>query len=305
MTQTLERESDPVPRSRVVIWLQAARPRTLGASLVPVGVGSAVAAAEGSFRPLVTVVCLLTALLLQIAANLGNDAFDFLRGIDTPQRRGPTRVTQAGLISAQSVLRGAGLVTFLAACCGIYLVYVGGMPILIVGTLAILCAFAYSGGPFPLASHGLGELAVFVFFGVVAVAGSAYLNAGAVSEVALLAALPVGSLITAILVVNNLRDIETDREVGKRTLAVRLGARGTQIEYVLLLALAYVWPLFVLALGRGSWGLFLPWLSLPWAVGPLRSVLTTRDADALNRSLVSTVQLQAAYGVLLVVGIVS
>ena len=304
MTTALERAPGPIPQSRVGAWLQAARPRTLGASLVPVAVGAAVAGAEGSFRPLVTLVCLLCALLLQTAANLGNDVFDFLRGIDTPGRQGPLRVTQAGLIPARAVLRATALVLFVGACCGLYLVSVGGAPILIVGIAAIVCALGYSGGPYPLASRGLGEVTVFVFFGVVAVVGSAYLNSGRLSALALLSSVPVGALAMALLVVNNLRDIETDREAGKRTLAVRLGARRTRIEYGLLIAVAYAWPLVLLASTHTTQTVLLPWLSAPWAVALLRSVLKAPDAPALNRALVGTARLHAIYGILLIVGVV-
>jgi 1,4-dihydroxy-2-naphthoate octaprenyltransferase len=204
------------------VWLLAARPATLPAAVVPVLVGTAAAVGGGAApRPGPFVGALAAAVLIQVGTNLANDYFDYRKGADTIARLGPTRVTQSGLV-APSTVRAATALTFgLAALIGLYLVWVGGWPILVVGLLSILSGIAYTGGPWPLGYHGLGDLFVFVFFGVVAVTGSAYLQTGQLEPFALLASVPVGMLVTAILVVNNLRDVETDRAAGKRTLADR------------------------------------------------------------------------------------
>ncbi len=289
--------------SSLEAWILALRPKTLGASIVPVAVGSAVAQAQGEFHALIALVCLAAALLLQVAANLSNDAADFLGGIDGPSRLGPRRVTQAGLIPARSVLRAAGLANGLAACAGGYLVWNGGAPILAIGLAAIVGAVAYSAGPFPLASHALGELAAFVFFGVVAVTGTTYLHTGSFSPLALLASLPVAALVTNLMLTNNLRDIESDREAGKYTLAVRLGARATRAGYLGLLGFAYAAPLWLWGSSEAGVRIFLPWLSLPLAAPLARELLGARSSHDFARALVGTARLHLVYGTLLVLGL--
>jgi 1,4-dihydroxy-2-naphthoate polyprenyltransferase len=285
------------------IWVLAARIPTLPAAVVPILVGSAVAWTAGRLQPLPFVAALLASLLIQIGTNLANDYFDFRKGADTAERLGPVRVTQSGLVPPETV-RTATILTFgLAATIGIYLSVVGGLPILVVGLLSIAAGVLYTGGPWPLAYHGLGDLTVFIFFGLVAVIGTAYLHTGAVTPLAVVSALPVAALVTAILVVNNLRDIATDRVAHKRTLAVRLGQRGTRIEYVLLLGVAYLAPLASwLTLGnpRGFW---LPWLTLPLAVYLARVVLR-QEGRPLNAALAGTGRLHLAFGILWAIGIV-
>src|SRR5215472_10332778 len=254
-------------------WLLAARPATLSASVVPVLVGTAVAAAHGAFRPPVFAAALVAAVLIQVGTNLANDYFDHVKGADTDARLGPPRATQSGLLTTASVRRGMIATFGLAAFIGIYLVAIGGIPILLLGVLSILAAVLYTGGPWPLGYHGLGDLTVFVFFGVGAVLGTAYLQLGAVTGDALVAAVPVGLVVTAILVVNNLRDLDTDRAVGKRTLAVRVGRSATRVEYVLLLLGAYLVPLGLWLAGTHSPLAFLPWLTLPLAIFLGRAVL--------------------------------
>jgi 1,4-dihydroxy-2-naphthoate octaprenyltransferase len=235
-------ETSPPP-SRLAVWLLAARPRTLPAAAAPVLVGTALASWRGMARPLPALAALAGALLIQVATNLANDYFDFVRGADTADRIGPTRVTQAGLLPPSTVRRGM-LVTLVAALSvGAYLVVVGGWPILVIGIASLACAVLYTGGPFPLAYHGLGEVFVFVFFGLVAVAGTYWVQALSFPAEAWWAGAGAGALSTALLVVNNLRDLETDARAGKRTLAVRLGRRGTALEYLALLALAAAVPL--------------------------------------------------------------
>lgn len=283
-------------------WVLASRPKTLPAAVVPVIVGTALAFTDGVFVPSVAVAALLVALLLQIGANLANDVFDFRSGADTTQRLGPIRVTQSGLIAQERVMAGTIAVVALAAVCGLYLVWRGGWPILTLGLLAIAATFAYTAGPFPLGYNGLGEVFVLFFFGIVAVAGTYYLQAGELTAQALALSLPVGCPVTAILVVNNLRDIETDRLAGKRTLAVRLGRRATQVEYASLVTFPYlVLPILWLVGLLSAWW-WLPWLSLPFALALMRRIYRDTGA-ALNQGLARTAQLHLVFGCLLALSI--
>jgi 1,4-dihydroxy-2-naphthoate octaprenyltransferase len=280
----------------VRVWLLAARPATLVAAIVPVLVGGALAARLGSFQPLPFVVALAAALLIQIGCNLANDYFDYHKGADTSARLGPPRVTQSGLVPPATVWRAALLVFALATLLGLYLVWVGGLPILLIGAAAIFAAVLYVGGPWPYGYHGLGDLVCFVFFGLLGVVGMALLLTGGAPPEAWWAALPVAALVTAILVVNNLRDIDTDRAARKYTLAVLLGRSGTRAEYVALLALAYlVPPLWALVGGPRWW--WLPWLSLVLAVPTTRLVLTA-EGRPLNLALKQTARLHLVYGAL-------
>jgi 1,4-dihydroxy-2-naphthoate octaprenyltransferase len=279
------------------VWLLAARPATLSAAVVPVVVGTAAAAAHGAFQLPVFVATFLVAVLIQIGTNIANDYFDYFKGADTEARLGPPRVTQSGLLAPDTVRSGM-IVTFgLAALIGLYLVAAGGPPILIIGVVCILAGVLYTGGPWPYGYHGLGDIICFACFGVLAVVGTAYLQMGAVTANALVASVPVGLMVTAILVVNNLRDLDTDRATGKRTLAVLLGRSGTRVEYVLLLTGAYLVPLGRWFLGSGSAWSLLPWLSLPLGVLLVRAVF--RDSGrALNAALKRTSQLHLYFGLL-------
>ncbi len=282
----------------------ASRPKTLPAAAAPVIVGTAVAFSEGRFSPGPALAALLGALLLQVGANLANDVFDYKKGADTVARLGPVRVTQAGLLAPGQVLAGMWLTFGLAALAGLYLFAVGGWPILAIGLLSIAAAIAYTGGPFPLGYYGLGDLFVFIFFGLVAVGGTYYVQAGTVSPAVLGAAVPVGLLATAILVVNNLRDIETDRAAGKRTMAVRLGTRGAQAEYLLLLAGAYAAPLLLALAGQAS-----PWIMLAWLSGlllpPLLRLIFREKGRPLNQALAATARLELVYSILLAAGFIA
>ena len=284
-------------------WLLAIRPKTLPAAVTPVVVGTGVAIGAGVFQAPAAVAAFAVALLLQIAANLANDVFDFRRGADTHERLGPLRVTQSGLLTPQQVFVATGLTLALAMLVGLYLVFLGGWPILIAGIAAIISALAYTGGPRPIGYHGLGEVFVFIFFGLVAVGGTYYVQAGEISGLALAAAIPIGSLATAILVVNNLRDIETDRVAGKRTVAVRLGRERTVLEYALLLGVAYLTPPVLWATGLGSFWVMLPWLTLPLAARQARAVSMT-TGRALNPLLGGTARLQLLFGLLFAAGLV-
>jgi 1,4-dihydroxy-2-naphthoate octaprenyltransferase len=283
-------------------WLLAARPRTLPAALAPVIVGTALAIRDNAFAPGPALAAVVVALLLQIAANFANDVFDFRRGADTAERLGPTRVTQSGLIPPDRVLAATIGVAALASLAGLYLAWRGGLPILLLGVAAVIATFAYTGGPFPLGYNGLGELFVLIFFGFVAVAGTYYVQALRLTGLVLAAAIPIGALVTNILVVNNLRDLETDRAAGKHTLAVRLGRARTQLEYLLLLAVAYLAPpLLWLFGGLTPWAL-LPWLTLPLAARLVRQ--TRQEAGrALNKTLAGTAQLELLFSILFAIGI--
>lgn len=284
-------------------WLMAARPPTLPAAVAPVLVGSAVAYAQGAFSAPVFIAALLAALLIQVGTNFANDYFDFHKGADTAARLGPTRVTQSGLIAPAAVLRATVLVFGLAALLGLYLAWVGGWPIVVIGLLSIGAGVLYTGGPFPLGYNGLGDLFVFVFFGLIAVCGTAYLHLGNVPPAAWLHALPVAMLVTAIIVVNNVRDADTDRAAGKRTLAVLLGAGFARAEYAALTLGAYLLPPLSVALGVASPWALLPLLTLPLAAGLVRAMLTEEGA-ALNRALKGTGRLHMLFGALLALGLI-
>lgn len=289
--------------SPVQAWLLAARPKTLTAAVAPVLVGAGLAAEHGRFSLLPAAAALLGSVLIQIATNLANDYYDFVRGGDTHERVGPVRVTQAGILRPQTVRKGMVLVLTAAVLPGIYLVVVGGWPILWIGLASLACAVLYTGGPFPLAYHGLGDVFVFVFFGLVAVGGTYYVQAGAWPADALLAGAALGALTTALLVVNNLRDIDTDAAAGKRTLAVRLGRAGTQAEYGLLLLVAFlVPPVGVVAFGWPLASLVALAVSpLCWA--PMRRVATYAHPEELIAALGGTARVVVVYGVLLAGGL--
>jgi 1,4-dihydroxy-2-naphthoate octaprenyltransferase len=279
----------------------ACRPATLTAAIVPVTVGTAVAAAEDGFERGPALAALLGALLLQVLANLSNDVFDFRKGADTSERLGPLRVVQAGLLSQRQVALGMALVIALSLAVGVYLTGVGGPWIVVIGVASILSALAYTGGPYPLGYNGLGDVFVMLFFGFVAVGGTAFVQTGEVSALSLAAALPVGALATAVLVVNNLRDADTDIRAGKRTLAVRFGKGFVKSEYAALLALAYAVPTLLAGLLMAP-SLLLPWLTLPRAIGLYRSVRQD-TGRALNGTLVGTAQLLFFHGVLFATGL--
>ena len=283
-------------------WKLAIRPRTLPAATAGVLMGCALAWHDGYFRFDTALACLFTALLLQIGSNLANDVFDFERGTDTPERLGPVRVTQAGMLTATQVKQGMFVVFALAACFGLYLAWLGGWKILLVGIVAILSAIAYTGGPFPLGYYGLGDLFVFLFFGLAAVAGTYFVQAGFVSTAAWWMSIPPGLIITAILVVNNLRDLENDGKAGKHTLAVMFGEQATKIQYLLCMIMAYLIIPVAAWLGIVPWLTLLTWLSLPLAIKTSR-VVFTRIGTPLNAALGGTGQVALLFSVLFWIGL--
>ncbi len=287
--------------SRFTVWWLAARPKTLPAAATPVLVGTACAAAAGGFRLVPALAALLGALLLQIAANLANDVFDFEQGADTEARSGPTRVVQAGWVSPREMRVALVGVLALAVLVGAYLVSVSGPALIAIGLVSAMAAVAYTGGPYPLGYHGLGDVCVFAFFGVVAVAGTAFVQLGHVPSSAWLASLPVGCLATAILVVNNVRDADTDRLAGKRTLVVRFGRTFGLWEYRALTILPYLLPVYWAIRDQRVIAL-IPCLSAPLAF-TLGRRLERERGPALNPVLARTALLLLVFGVLLTVSI--
>jgi 1,4-dihydroxy-2-naphthoate octaprenyltransferase len=299
-TQSLEPASmNPKPVIPVwKAWWLAARPKTLPAAIAPVIAGSAVAYHEHGLYLPAAIAALITALLLQIAANFANDAIDFKKGADTAERAGPTRVTAGGLLTADAVLKATGVVLALAAVCGLLLVWRAGWPFLLLGLAAIVCAVAYTGGPFPISYLGLGELFVFLFFGLLAVAGTAYVQTLHLTRLALAVSVPIGALAVGILIVNNLRDIPTDTATGKRTLAVRIGARNTQYEYGSMLLIAMAAPPALFFAGWLNWSWLLTVFAWPVFYRLWRAI-TTKTGPALNPSLGNTGKGLLLYSVLL------
>ena len=290
--------------SKLDIWVLATRPKTLPAAVAPVVVGCAMAYGHQRFGFWPAMACLAVALLLQIGVNLANDYFDFTKGIDTEDRLGPVRVTQSGLIPPSRVKLAMTMVFVLSLLPGLYLISIGGWPVVVIGAASIIAALAYSGGPFPLASHGLGDLFVFIFFGLVAVCGTYYVQAFQVTPMVLVMGVIVGLMITTILVVNNLRDIKTDRNTGKRTLAVMIGKHKTRWEYAFLLAGAYAIPAFLWIGGFASAWLLLPLATLPLAFLQIRLIRQPSDGTALNDLLAKTAKLAFFFSVLLAIGII-
>lgn len=292
------------PATRLALWWLAARPKTLPAAAAPVLVGSACAFADGHFAWRPALAALAGALALQIAANFANDVFDYEKGADTHARVGPVRAVQAGWVSPAVMRRALAAVIALALLIGAYLTSVAGPIIVGLGLVSIAAALAYTGGPYPLGYNGLGDICVFIFFGLVAVAGTYFVQAGRVSGLAWLASVPIGCLATAILVVNNVRDAPTDTLAGKRTLVVRWG-RGFGIwEYRALLASAYASPIALVTVGELRVWALLPWLSAPLALGLWRQIDRARGA-ALNVLLARTGMSLFVFGVLLALGIVT
>jgi len=291
--------------SAIRIWVMAARLRTLPAAIAPVLVGTSLALGNGTFHPLTFVAALLGAIFIQVGTNLSNDYSDARRGADTEDRLGPVRVTAGGLVPPQQVLIATYVSFGLAVACGAYLIAVAGWELLAVGAASILAGVLYTGGPRPYGYEGLGELFVFLFFGIVAVAGSYFVQVQSLPWEAFVCAVPVGLLASAILVVNNVRDLETDRRAGKRTLAVRLGRERTRNLYVAMLAGAFITAPLPWPLGSMDAWLLLPWLALPLAVAVARVVRTRVDGPSLNGALARTGMLQLSFCLLYSAGILA
>ena len=288
------------------IWVMAARPRTLPAAIAPVLVGTAAAVywAGKLPRPAAFAAALVGSIFIQIGTNLANDYSDAKRGADTADRLGPVRVTSAGLVTPQRVLNATWIAFGVAVACGIYLTTVAGVVILVIGALSIAAGVLYTGGPRPYGYEGLGVVFVFLFFGLVAVNGSYYVQVEALDALPLGLSIAVGFLATAILVVNNVRDIETDRRAGKMTLAVRMGRHNAVVLYrCLVLGAFVVLPIALIAGAKFSALPMVGWLALPLAIAPMRAMTNRTDGPALNAALARTGALLAAFSLLVSAGL--
>lgn len=285
------------------LWLLAARPRTLPAAVAPVLVGTALAIVDDEFRALAFVAALIGSIFIQIGTNLSNDYSDARRGADSEDRLGPVRVTAGGLMPPRRVLVGTYVAFGIAVAAGLYLVAITGPELLLVGIASIAAGVLYTGGPRPYGYEGLGELFVFLFFGVVAVVGSYYVQAERLPWEAFALSVPVGLLAAAILVVNNIRDADTDRRVGKRTLAVRLGRERARRLFAAMLAVSYLTVIAIPLAGGLSWWVALPLASLPLVPPLWRTVAERTDGPSLNRALADTGRLLGVFSLLLAAGI--
>jgi 1,4-dihydroxy-2-naphthoate octaprenyltransferase len=284
------------------IWVAAARPRTLSAAIAPVVVGSALAAHDGGFNGTAAALCLIFSLLIQVGTNFANDYFDFIKGADTGARVGPRRAVAAGLV-APAVMRGAAAAVFAAAfAAGLGLLAHGGPWMLAIGVASIACGIAYTGGPYPLGYHGLGDVFVFVFFGLVAVGATYFVQAGRVTADVILAAVPIGLLATNILVINNYRDAETDAAAGKRTLVVRFGRGFARVQVALSLGVAFVVPVVFWRRGYGL-ACLLPLVLAPLASRQVRRLRLSETAGERIALLGEAGKFLAYYAALFAAGL--
>ena len=292
-----------IDKNKLNSWLLASRPKTLPASLVPVMVGSALAISHGKFFLHYSIAALICSVLIQIGTNFTNDLYDFLKGADNEKRKGPMRVLVSGLISVKEMKIGISLVFGLAFLLGLYLVYSSGILILFVGIISIIAGIAYTAGPFPLAYNGLGDLFVFIFFGVVGTMGTFYLHTQEISLLAFIISVPVGAVTTNILVVNNYRDINEDKEAGKITMAVIIGKYFTRVEFILLLVLCYTVSIILHFNFDYSYWVFLPYLTIPIAIVLTRMLMFYKDEE-LNKTLELSAKFSGIYGLLLSIGLI-
>jgi 1,4-dihydroxy-2-naphthoate octaprenyltransferase len=299
----MNRAAPQRPKSLVARWWSAARPATLWAGIVPVMIGALIAHYEGANLGWPTLLALAGAIFIQLATNFVNDYADAQKGADGSNRLGPPRAGSMGWISIGQLKQAAFICLFLSVLIGVFLVKVGGWPILVLGVLSVISAVAYTAGPFPLAYLGLGDVFVLLFFGLGAVVGTSYLETGILHLSAVLAGVALGCLATAILVVNNLRDRHSDAEVGKRTLAVRFGAKFTRLEYFFLLLTAYLCVVLGCVFGVFPVSVLLVGLSIPFALFESKRVWTN-DGAALNQSLAATARLELIFGLCLSLGLI-
>jgi 1,4-dihydroxy-2-naphthoate octaprenyltransferase len=289
--------------SKFQSWILASRPRTLPAAVVPVMVGSSLAIYKGKFFILYSLIALVCSILIQIGTNFTNDLYDHIKGADTKERKGPLRVLASGLISVTEMKWGIFVVFFSAFLLGLYLVYSINIIVLWIGILSIVAGLAYTAGPFPLAYHGLGDLFVFLFFGIVGTMGTYYLHTQEFSMLSFYISLPVGALITNILVVNNYRDIEEDKSAGKKTLAVITGREFSRFEYLFFILISFFVPFLLHFEYNFSFWIFLPYISMPVAI-TLVKMIYALNGTALNKTLELSAKFSALFGLLLSIGIV-
>ena len=284
-------------------WLLAARLKTLAAAIAPVMLGSALAFHDGIFHLFICLMTLLAAVLIQVGTNFANDVFDFQKGTDREDRLGPLRVTQTGLISPEQMKRAMWFTFVLAICVGFYLASIGGWPIVWIGLLSIIAGIAYTGGAYPLGYHGWGDVFVFIFFGLIAVPGTYYLQTDTVSSLSISMGAIIGMLSNAILVVNNLRDVDTDKLSGKRTLAVRLGKYFSKIQYSLLMLLPFILPIYLWWISENEISLLLTVFAIPLSFHLIKQIFSLTGSD-LNLVLSQTARFLIIFTVLLSTGLV-
>ena len=280
------------------LWFTTIRPKTLYAAISPVLLGSCLSINQASFNIFIAIITLFSALCIQILTNLSNDLYDFLKGTDNQNRVGPKRALQMGLLSMKQIKRAIFFILILSVLSGCFLIFIGGTPILIIGILSIISAIAYTGGPFPLGYNGLGDLFVFIFFGLIAVSGTFYLQTGYINIESIIIGIASGALSTTILIVNNIRDISTDQLSGKKTLAVIFGKQFAQLEYVFFMILSYICPLYLYIYKSYSIAIFLIYLLLPFMIELMIKIFVTKNED-LNYLLNRTSKHMFVYSLLL------
>lgn len=290
--------------STLKTWIEAARPKTLAAALVPVFIGSALAFHDASFHIIPSLVALLCALLIQIGTNFANDFYDAKKGADSNSRVGFTRATATGLITPKMMMRATIITMGIAFIFGLYLVWHAGWVILVIGILSLIFGIAYTGGPFPLGYNGLGDIFVFLFFGFAAVMGTYYVNTLHWSVTSFWGSIPAGALSTNILVVNNLRDIETDRPAGKKTLGVIFGEGALRWEYVIMILLSFAIPAHFFFRLHFPWPIFLSFLTIPLAIRLVQLIWKEKDKTKFNTILERTAQFMVIFGLLFSIGII-
>ena len=284
-------------------WIIASRPKTLTAAISPVLLGTALAYSEGSFNIIIFIFIITSACLIQIGTNLSNDLFDYLKGTDNSSRLGPDRAMQAGIISKQEIIKAIFIVFSISICFGFYLALLGGWIIVLIGLLSIFCGIIYTGGPFPLAYNGLGDIFVFIFFGLVAVSGTYYLYTDNFSVNSLILGSACGCLSTGVLVVNNLRDIDNDSKCGKNTLAVFLGVKFTQMEYLLLILISYIIPIYIAFSFGNKMSIYIVYFTLPIAIRLIIDIFHNKKS-LLNDTLEGNAKLLFLYSLLFSFGII-
>lgn len=288
--------------NKIDTWILASRPKTLLAAIVPVLIGTSVVSYETRVNFLASIISVICAILIQVGTNFVNDLYDYLSGADGETRKGPTRALASGLISVNEMKFAISIVFIVTFLLGLYLVYISTWITLLIGLLSIFAGIAYTAGPYPLAYNGLGDLFVFLFFGIVGTVGTYYVQVVNISPLVFWASIPVGALITNILVINNYRDIEEDREVGKNTLAVKMGKKFTRYQYLAFMILSYAILFVVYFTFNQRLFVFLPFLTLPIAIKLIKMVFTYKGEE-LNKTLELTAKLSGFYGLLFAVGI--
>jgi len=286
----------------IKIWIEAARPKTLWASVAPVLIGTAMAYADSSWNPLIAIITLFSAIMIQIGTNFANDYYDHVKGADTVERIGPIRATGAGLVKPRTMYLAYILAFSLSVISGLYLIGLGGWPILLIGSFSILFGILYTGGPYPLGYKGLGDVFVLIFFGPVAVGGTYYLHTLEINLSVILAGLSPGLISTALLSVNNLRDIHTDKKAGKKTLAVRFGAFFVRTEYLVSILLACAMPIFLLVINPNHPYSLTAILVILFALPTIKNVLFDDISPELNRALANTGKILLVYSLVFSLG---